>query len=293
MVLMNSTSKGTEFYLKQSLRCGDKMLNFAKPLVMGILNITPDSFYAGSRTPSQTLWMSAARQMIAEGATILDIGAASSRPGAATVTEDEELRRLIPVVEELVQAFPGAVLSIDTYRANVAARAIESGAHIINDISAGELDPAMFETIAGLGVPYIMMHMQGTPNHMQANPVYADVVNEIKIYFEHRMEKLFQYGAADVMLDPGFGFGKTIFHNYEILRRLNEFNSFGLPVVAGISRKSMIYKVLGTVPEEALNGTTALHSLALLNGADIIRVHDVREAVESIMLMEAYKNKPV
>jgi len=290
---MNSARKGTEFYLKQSLVCGNKMFNIAKPLVMGILNITPDSFYAGSRFAMRESWMAAARQMLAEGAAILDVGAVSSRPGADTVSEDEELRRLIPVVEELVRTFPCAVFSIDTYHASVAARAVESGAHIINDISAGELDPAMFETISGLGVPYIMMHMKGTPNHMQSNPVYTDVVNDIKTYFERRLEKLCHYGAADVLLDPGFGFGKTIFHNYEILRRLNEFTSIGLPIVAGISRKSMIYKVLDSTPEEALTGTTVLHTLALLNGADILRVHDVREAVETIKLIEVYKNKPV
>ena len=288
---MNPTSKGTEFYLKQSLRCGNKMLNIAKPLVMGILNITTDSFYAGSRTAGHEAWLAAARKMVDEGAAILDVGAASSRPGAAVVPEEEELRRLIPVVEELVHTFPDIVLSIDTYRAKVAAKSVASGAHIINDISAGELDPAMFETIAGLGVPYIMMHMQGEPNHMQSNPVYDDVVEDIKIYFERRLEKLCHYRAADVLLDPGFGFGKTIFHNYEILRRLGEFAGMGLPIVAGLSRKSMIYKVLNSTPEEALPGTTVLNTLALLNGANILRVHDVREAAETIKLMEVYKNK--
>lgn len=290
---MNSTSKGTEFYLKQSLRCGDKMLNIANPLVMGILNITPDSFYAASRYTKHESWMAAAQQMLAEGATILDIGAASSRPGAAIVSEDEELRRLIPVVAELASTFPDAVLSIDTYRASVAVKVVESGAHIINDISSGELDPEMFETIAGLGVPYIMMHMLGKPKHMQANPEYKDVVDDIKSYFEGRMEKLYHYGTVDVLLDPGFGFGKTIFHNYEILRRLNEFSCIGLPIVAGLSRKSMIYKVLGSTPEESLAGTTVLQTLALLNGANILRVHDVREAVETIKLMEVFKSKPV
>ena len=290
---MISTSKGTEFYLKQSLQCGDKMLNVAKPLVMGILNITPDSFYAGSRYDMHELWMAAAKKMLNEGAAILDIGAVSSRPRAAIVSEDEELQRLIPVIKELAFTFPDVVLSIDTYRSHVAVKAVESGAHIINDISAGELDPAMFETIAGLGVPYIMMHMQGAPNHMQDGPVYSDVVEDIKTYFERRLEKLYHYGSVDVLLDPGFGFGKTIFHNYEILRRLNYFSSIGLPIVAGLSRKSMIYKILGTTPEESLNGTTVLHTLALLNGAKILRVHDVREAVETIKLIDVYKNKPM
>lgn len=290
---MNSTSKGTEFYLKHSLRCGNKMLNIAKPLVMGILNITPDSFYAGNRLGMHESWMLSAQKMVAEGAAILDVGAVSSRPGATAVSEEEELRRLIPVLEELALTFPETVLSVDTYRSAVAVKAVKSGAHIINDISAGELDPAMFETIAGLGVPYIMMHMQGTPNHMQVNPVYADVVKDIITYFEYRLEKLCHYGAADVLLDPGFGFGKTIFHNFEILRRLREFAGIGLPIVAGLSRKSMIYKVLDSTPEEALPGTTVLNTLALLNGARILRVHDVREAVETIKLMEVYLNGPV
>ena len=268
------------------------MLNIAKPLVMGILNVTPDSFYSGSRYVRHETLMEAALQMASEGVAILDIGAVSSRPGAAAVSEAEELRRLIPVVEELALSFPDIVLSIDTFRAAVAAKAIESGAHIINDISAGELDPAMFETIAGLGVPYIMMHMQGTPDLMQSNPVYNDVVKDIIAYFERRLEKLCHYGAASVLLDPGFGFGKTIRQNYEILRRLNEFTAMGLPMVAGLSRKSMIYKILNSTPEEALTGTTVLNSLALLNGANILRVHDVREAVETIKLMDVYKNKP-
>jgi len=269
------------------------MLDLSKPLVMGILNITTDSFYSASRVFKMEMCIDAANEMLSAGASILDIGAVSSRPGAEMVDESEELERLIPVLKELSKTFPDAILSIDTWRSAIAARTVDAGAHIINDISAGELDAKMFETIARLKVPYIMMHMQGLPGTMQINPKYDDVVNDIKIYFNHRLEKLYHFGNTDVLLDPGFGFGKTIYHNYEILRRLNEFSSFGLPIVAGISRKSMIYKVLGSSPEESLNGTSVLNTLALLNGAKILRVHDVREVMETIKLVSLYKNEPV
>jgi dihydropteroate synthase len=292
-VKMISKAKGTEFSIKQSLQIGDKMLDFSKPLVMGILNITNDSFYSRSRVTTPLMWMDTADRMLAEGATILDLGAASSRPGAEAISEQEELHRIIPVIKELSAAFPKAILSIDTYRSSIASKAVEAGAHIINDISAGELDGKMFETIADLGVSYIMMHMQGTPENMQINPRYNDVVNDIKSYFEERLEKLARIGNCNVLLDPGFGFGKTISQNYEILRRLNEFSTFGLPIVAGLSRKSMIYNVLDSTPEKALIGTTVLNTLALLNGADILRVHDVRETAETIKLIESYNKKPV
>lgn len=290
---MISKAKDTEFSNKPSLQIGDKMLDLSKPLVMGILNITKDSFYAGSMVATRELWMDKAGRMLADGASILDIGAASSRPGAEMITELEELHRIIPVVKELSKAFPDTILSVDTYRSSIAERTVEAGAHIINDISAGELDDKMFETIARIGVPYIMMHMQGTPDNMQAKPKYKDVVSEIKNYFKQRLEKLSHFGNVNVLVDPGFGFGKTIFHNYEILRRLNEFTSFGLPIVAGLSRKSMIYKVLDSSPENALNGTSVMNTLALLNGANILRVHDVQEALETIKLVGIYNNKPV
>jgi len=287
---MISKAKGTEFSNKQSLQIRDKLLDLSKPLVMGILNITNDSFYRASRVNTHELWMETANRMLAEGAAILDIGAASSRPGADAISEDEELQRLLPVVKELSVTFPEAILSIDTYRSSVAKQTIEAGAHIINDISAGELDPGMFESIAGMGVPYIMMHMQGTPLNMQYNPKYKDVVDDIKDYFEKRLNKLFHLGHVSVLLDPGFGFGKTLSQNYEILRRLDEFSSFGLPLVVGLSRKSMIYKLLDSSPEDALNGTSVLNTMALLKGANILRVHDVREAIETIKLVTAYNN---
>lgn len=292
-IKMISRAKGTEFSNKQSLQIGGKLLDLSKPLIMGILNITTDSFYSGSRVSTPAMWMDAASRMLAEGAAILDIGAASSRPGAESISEEEELLRIIPVVKELSSAFPGAILSIDTFRSSIAEKAIKAGAHMINDISAGELDDKMFDTIADLGVPYIMMHMQGKPKNMQASPKYNDVVGDIKSYFEQRLDKLFRHGTVNVLLDPGFGFGKTLAHNYEILKRLNEISSLGFPIVAGLSRKSMIYKVLESSPEDALNGTTVLNTLALLNGANILRVHDVREAMETIKLIGAYNNPSV
>jgi dihydropteroate synthase len=292
-IKMISRAKGTEFSNKLSLQIGDKLLDLSMPLVMGILNITTDSFYSASRVNTLEMWMSAANRMLVEGATILDIGAASSRPGAESISEEEELQRIIPVVKELSSAFPGAILSIDTFRSSIAEKAIKAGAHLINDISAGEFDDKMFETISELGVPYIMMHMQGTPGNMQANPKYTNVVDDIKTYFEQRLDKLFRHGIVNVLLDPGFGFGKTLAHNYEILRRLDEFSSFGFHIVAGLSRKSMIYKVLNSSPEDALNGTTVMNTLALLNGANILRVHDVREAMEAIKLVGTYNNPPV
>lgn len=290
---MISKAKDTEFSYKQSLQIRGKKLDLSKPLVMGILNITTDSFYSHSRVKSPEMWMEAARRMIAEGAAILDIGAVSSRPGAIAISEQDELERLIPVILELSAAFPEAILSVDTYRSSIAARTVAAGAHIINDISAGELDTKMFETIADLGVPYIMMHMKGTPGNMQDDPKYNNVVDDIKIYFEKRLEKLYRYRHVEVLLDPGFGFGKTLAHNYEILRRLYEFSSLGLPILAGLSRKSMICKVLDVSPGNALTGTGVLNTLALLNGANILRVHDVREAMEAIKLVNAYNNKPV
>jgi dihydropteroate synthase len=290
---MISKAKGTKFSDKQSLKTGCKMPDFSKPLVMGILNITNDSFYSGSRVPSSQLWMDSAYRMLRDGASILDIGAVSSRPGAEAIAEQDELERIIPVIREISRAFPDAIISVDTYRSSIAERAAGVGAHIINDISAGELDNKMFKTIARLGIPYIMMHMQGTPGSMQVNPVYKDVVNDIKAYFMQRIEKLSRFGDVSVLIDPGFGFGKTIAHNYEILKRLDEFSELGLPLVAGLSRKSMIYKTLGLSPAEALNGTSVLNTLALLKGANILRVHDVREAVETIKLVGFYNNNPV
>ena len=268
-----------------------EVLSVNNPIVMGILNITPDSFYDGGTLKTDTDILFRVEKMLSEGAAIIDIGAISTRPGANEVSESEELNRLTPVIDLISKKIPGTILSIDTYRSNIAKRAIETGAHIINDISGGNLDPKMFETIATLKVPYIMMHMQGTPATMQQNPQYTDVVEDILDFFKVQIIKLKSLGVTDnIVLDPGFGFGKTVEHNFQILKSLQRFSETGFPVLAGLSRKSMVNKVIGTMPENALNGTTALNVLALLNGASILRVHDVKEAVQAIKLVNFYKS---
>ena len=268
-----------------------EVLPVNNPIVMGILNITPDSFYDGGTLKTDTDILFRVEKMLSEGAAIIDIGAISTRPGANEVSESEELNRLTPVIDLISKKIPGTILSIDTYRSNIAKRAIETGAHIINDISGGNLDPKMFETIATLKVPYIMMHMQGTPATMQQNPQYTDVVADILDFFKVQINKLKSLGVTDnIVLDPGFGFGKTVEHNFQILKSLQRFSETGFPVLAGLSRKSMVNKVIGTMPENALNGTTALNVLALLNGASILRVHDVKEAVQAIKLVNFYKS---
>jgi len=268
-----------------------EVLPVNNPIVMGILNITPDSFYDGGSLKTDTDILFRVEKMLSEGAAIIDIGAISTRPGANEVSESEELNRLTPVIDLISKKIPGTILSIDTYRSNIAKRAIETGAHIINDISGGNLDPKMFETIATLKVPYIMMHMQGTPATMQQNPQYTDVVADILDFFKVQINKLKSLGVTDnIVLDPGFGFGKTVEHNFQILKSLQRFSETGFPVLAGLSRKSMVNKIIGTMPENALNGTTALNVLALLNGASILRVHDVKEAVQAIKLVNFYKS---
>jgi len=268
------------------INAGGKLLDLDTPLVMGIMNITPDSFYKGSRHNSDSEILKSASEMLLQGADILDIGGYSSRPGADDVTEEEESTRVLKAVKLVSSEFPDAIISIDTFRAGVAFRAVEEcGAHIINDISGGDADSSMFNIISKLNVPYVMMHMQGEPRTMQNNPVYDDVVADILKWFGERIYKLRSLGVKDLIIDPGFGFGKSAGHNFEMLRRLNEFSVAGLPVMAGISRKSMIWKTLGISADEALNGTTALHAIALANGADILRVHDVREAVQVVKLV--------
>ena len=263
------------------LNCNGTLLDCSVPLVMGILNTTPDSFYDGGRYDVLEQAVTRGKQLWEEGATLIDVGGASSRPGALEVSVEEELRRVIPVIRALHVALPEAVLSVDTWRAEVAAAAVEAGASLINDISAGELDEAMLETVAALGVPYVLMHMQGRPDSMQLAPMYSDVVVEVLDFLIKKVIQLRELGVKDILIDPGFGFGKTIEHNFELLRRMGELKTvLQLPVLAGISRKSMIYKTLGSTASEALNGTSALHMVALQQGADILRVHDVKEAVE-------------
>jgi len=283
-------SKNTIFSQFYSFNCGGKLIAPELPLVMGILNITPDSFYDGGKYQNEKSILKRVEQMLSEGAGIIDIGAVSTRPGSQSVDKKEEHNRLIPALKAVVKEFPDAIISIDTYRSAVAAAAVSEGAHIINDISAGGFDAKMFDTIAKLNVPYIMMHMQGTPQNMQLNPQYDDVVNDIILFFAKKITQLTRAGAKDIIVDPGFGFGKTVEQNYELLNGLDYFKTIEAPLMVGISRKSMIYKLLETTSEEALNGTSVAHSIALMKGADMLRVHDVKEAVQAIKIIKALTN---
>lgn len=267
-----------------TINCKGKLLNFDSPIVMGILNVTPDSFYDGGNLSNEDKIIEKANQMLSEGATILDVGGYSSKPGATEVSEKEEINRVVPAIKSILSQFPDAILSVDTFRSSVAREAVNAGASIINDISAGELDPTMFSTVRELQVPYCIMHMQGNPKTMQQNPTYQNVVTEVFYSLSKKVEQLKELGVNDILIDPGFGFGKTIEHNYEILNHLNHFSLMNLPILVGVSRKSMIYKVLENTPSEALNGTTALNSFALMKGANILRVHDVKQAQETIYL---------
>jgi len=271
---------------KQTINCRGRLLDLSHPIVMGILNLTPDSFFDGGRYLDEAAMLRQVEKMLAEGATILDLGGMSSRPGAVLISEEEELGRVLPAVEALLRRFPDAVISVDTFRSKVASEAVAAGASIINDIYAGRFDENMFETVAVLGVPYIMMHMQGDPDNMQQSPAYGDVVKDVLHFFIKKLGKLRALGVKDVIADPGFGFGKSVKHNYQLLNNLHIFRMTELPILAGISRKSMICKVLHVNPEHALNGTTALHMVALQQGARILRAHDVREAMETIRLWQ-------
>ncbi|HEX4877067.1 MAG TPA: dihydropteroate synthase [Chitinophagaceae bacterium] len=273
-----------------TLNCNGRLLVTDKPIVMGIINATPDSFYADSRFTGEDATLACAEKMLKGGASILDIGGQSTRPGSLPISTEEELKRVIGPIQAISRNFPEAFISIDTYSSTVAKEAVNAGAGIVNDVSAGTLDKEMITTVAGLKVPYILMHMQGTPETMQAEPYYDDVVKEVLDFFIQKIDRLTRAGITDIVIDPGFGFGKTISHNFELLRNLSVFQVTGKPVLAGISRKSTIYKTLGITPEEALNGTTVLNTICLLNGASILRVHDVNEAVEAIKLYQAYKN---
>lgn len=284
--------KNTFFPVKKTCNFRGKLVQIDSPLIMGIINLTPDSFYQGSRVNSHEELILRAETMLKEGAHILDIGACSTRPGAEQPDEDTERRRLFPALQVLRKNFPDAVLSVDTWRASIAKEAIyEYGVDMINDISAGNMDPDMFQTVAECKVPYLLMHMQGTPQTMQKNPVYQDVVQDILSFFALKTEELVRkYHVHDIFVDPGFGFGKTLEHNYILLENLDAFRILGFPVVAGISRKSMIHRILACTPEEALNGTTVLHTIALLRGASVLRVHDVKPASEAIRLV-SFLNK--
>ena len=268
-----------------------RLMDLSEPQVMGILNVTPDSFYAGSHGVTEGYIIDRIHQIMNEGASIIDIGACSTRPGADQVSAEEEMSRMRMGLELIRKHRPDAIVSVDTYRADVAKMCVEEyGAAIINDISAGQMDKDMFTTIARLGIPYIIMHMKGTPKDMQVNPKYDHFLKEVFYYFSEKVQRLRDLGVKDIIIDPGFGFGKTLKHNYELMNHLEEFSLFELPLLVGVSRKSMIYKLLGTTPEEALNGTTALNTVALLKGAHILRVHDVREAVETVRIIGKMKS---
>lgn len=269
-----------------------KLVDLSEPQIMGILNVTPDSFYSGSRKQTQDEVKERVEQIVAEGGQMIDIGAYSSRPGADDVSQEEEMRRLrmgMGIVREIAPDIP---VSVDTFRADVARMCVEElGVDIINDISGGELDKGMFATVAKLGVPYILMHMKGNPQNMQNNPHYDNLMKEILMYFAEKVQQLRDLGQKDIILDPGFGFAKTVEHNYELMNHMDELKIFELPILSGISRKSMIYKLLGTNPQEALNGTTILNTISLLKGASILRVHDVKEAREvAIMVKKTLEN---
>jgi dihydropteroate synthase len=274
-----------------TLNVGGQLMDLSTPQVMGILNVTPDSFYAASRKQTEADIAARTRQILDEGASIIDVGAYSSRPNAEHISPEEEMRRLRQGLQILRREAPNAVVSVDTFRADVARMCVEEfGVAIINDIAAGEMDADMFATVAQLGVPYIIMHMQGTPQDMQLHPHYTNLLAEVIQYFADKVARLRDLGVKDIILDPGFGFGKTLDDNYELLAHMEELHLFGLPILVGVSRKSMIYKLMGTTPEEALNGTTVLDTLSLTKGAHILRVHDVKEAVENVRIVEKMRS---
>ena len=277
-------AKNTLLPIHTSLQSRGRLLDISEPIVMGILNATPDSFYNKGEESDTSSLLRKAEQMLKEGATILDIGGASTTPGAAISDAGEELGRIIPLIKELDKNFPDTWLSVDTYHAQVASEAVLAGISIVNDVSSGRIDTGMIETVAALKVPYIAMHMQGLPENMQENPLYDDVVAEVREYLRQACDRYTAAGITDIIIDPGFGFGKTVEHNFALLNNLHTFRMLGRPVLAGISRKSMICKPLRVNPDKALNGTTALHVIALQQGASILRVHDVKEAVEVIKL---------
>lgn len=272
----------------RTLNCNGKLFVLEEPIVMGILNTTPDSFFDGGKFLTEKEIFSQAEKLIADGATIIDIGGQSTRPKAEQISVEEELKRVIPVIELIHNKFPDQLISIDTFYSEVAVRAIKSGASIINDVYGGSIDDKMFSVAAKLHVPYILMHMQGTPETMQQNPDYENVVNEVKEFFKQKIPLLRDAGVNDIILDVGFGFGKNTEHNFSLLKHLKDFNIFDLPILVGFSRKSMINRVLKTAPEDALNGTTVLNTIALMNGASILRVHDVKEAMQAVTLYKKY-----
>ncbi len=285
---MSKTSIKMEFFqVKNSINCQGQLIDLSKPLVMGIVNLTPDSFYEGSRFTGKNQIIKRVQEIISQGGEIVDFGAYSSRPGAENISEYEEWERLKPALDIIREKFPEVLISVDTFRSSIAEKSVnEFKANIINDISGGEQDANMFSTVGELKVPYILMHMQGNPQTMQNKPQYKHLVQELLSYFAIKKENLYTAGVKDVIIDPGFGFGKNIEHNFELMKQLNEFKILELPMLVGVSRKSMIHKTLNITPNDALNGTTVLNTIALFKGAKILRVHDVKEAVETVKLVE-------
>lgn len=278
--------KDNAFLRKTTLNCSGQLIDVLKPKVMGILNVTPDSFYDGGNFTTDKKILKHVEQMLKEGADFIDIGGMSSRPGTNMISEKEETKRVIPAIELIKKNFAKTTISIDTFRSTVAKQAVQAGASIINDISGGNFDRAMFKTAAILKTPYILMHMKGMPHNMQKSPSYKDVVKNVVDFFISKVEKLHEHGVLDIIIDPGFGFGKTLVHNYQLLNQLDYLKILNLPIMVGVSRKSMINKVLKIKSQEALNGTTVLHTIALQKGANILRTHDVREAKEAIKITD-------
>lgn len=276
-------------YIYMTLNCKGQLIDLKTPKIMGILNVTPDSFYDGGRFKNEEDVLIQVEKLLKEGATFIDIGAYSSRPGADFVSKEEELKRLIPIITSVVNNFPKSLISVDSFRSDVIKTAVEAGAAMVNDISGGQQDPLMFETVGALGVPYIMMHMRGTPKTMQQMTEYSDVIKEVYTYFSERIELARTHQIKDIILDLGFGFSKTLEQNFKLLGSLDYYKNLNLPILAGISRKSMVYKTLNTNANQALNGSTALHMVALQKGAKLLRVHDVKEAMECIQLHEALR----
>jgi dihydropteroate synthase len=271
-----------------TLNCKGRLFGINEPLVMGIINLTPDSFYEGSRTVALDDVLFRVEQMIAEGAGIIDMGGQSTRPGSERVSVDEEIVRIVPAIAAVHKRFPDRIISVDTFYSRVAIEAADAGASIINDISAGSIDETLIDTVASLKLPYVLMHMKGEPQSMQLKPVYNNVVTEVFDFLSHRIDVLTRKGIIDIIIDPGFGFGKTSVHNFQMLKNLTYFSHLGRPLLVGVSRKGMVYKTLGITADEALNGSTILHTMALMNGASVLRVHDVKAAMEAVKLFKAY-----
>ena len=269
-----------------NISCKGKIIDLTTPKIMGILNLTPDSFYDGGLYNRTDLALSQTEKMLRQGATFIDVGGASSKPGAIEISADNELKRVLPVIEKIHLSFPDAIISIDTYRSDVAKKTVAAGAAMVNDISAGKLDAKMLETVGALGVPYVAMHMQGNPQNMQVSPKYDNILVDIRSFFATKIDEAHKAGIHDIIIDPGFGFGKTLEHNYLLLKNMSSIRRDGVPMLIGVSRKSMIYKLLGIDVADALNGTTVLNTVALQNGAQILRVHDVKEAHQVVKLIE-------